>query len=76
MAGDIVRCGPTTPAGSGSPDSVLALNGDRDTGLVLDRTAVVIGAMLVSPLMGPVLEFGMGIAVGSSLLALQPSPWT
>ena len=40
-------------------------------GLVLDSTAVVIGAMLVSPLMGPILELGMGFAVGSSLLVLQ-----
>ena len=40
-------------------------------GLVLDSTAVVIGAMLVSPLMGPIIELGMGFAVGSSLLVLQ-----
>lgn len=40
-------------------------------GLVLDSTAVVIGAMLVSPLMGPILELGMGFAVGSSLLTLR-----
>lgn len=42
-------------------------------GLVLDSTAVVIGAMLVSPLMGPILELGMGFAVGSSLLVLRAS---
>jgi uncharacterized hydrophobic protein (TIGR00271 family) len=40
-------------------------------GLVLNSTAVVIGAMLVSPLMGPIVEFGMGLAVGSSLLAVR-----
>jgi uncharacterized hydrophobic protein (TIGR00271 family) len=40
-------------------------------GLVLDSTAVVIGAMLVSPLMGPIVELGMGFAVGSSLLVLR-----
>lgn len=40
-------------------------------GLVLDSTAVVIGAMLVSPLMGPIIELGMGFAVGSSLLVLR-----
>ncbi len=40
-------------------------------GLVLGSTAVVIGAMLVSPLMGPILELGMGFAVGSSFLVLR-----
>jgi uncharacterized hydrophobic protein (TIGR00271 family) len=40
-------------------------------GLVLDSTAVVIGAMLVSPLMGPIIELGMGFAVGSSLLVIR-----
>lgn len=42
-------------------------------GLVLGSTAVVIGAMLVSPLMGPILELGMGFAVGSSFLVLRAS---
>jgi uncharacterized hydrophobic protein (TIGR00271 family) len=42
-------------------------------GLVLDSTAVVIGGMLVSPLMGPIVELGMGFAVGSSLLVLRAS---
>ncbi|MEO7085304.1 MAG: DUF389 domain-containing protein [Gemmatimonadaceae bacterium] len=40
-------------------------------GLVLNSTAVVIGAMLVSPLMGPIVELGMGFAVGSSFLVLR-----
>jgi uncharacterized hydrophobic protein (TIGR00271 family) len=40
-------------------------------GLVLGSTAVVIGAMLVSPLMGPIIELGMGFAVGSSLLVMR-----
>ena len=40
-------------------------------GLVLGSTAVVIGAMLVSPLMGPIVELGMGFAVGSSLLTIR-----
>jgi uncharacterized hydrophobic protein (TIGR00271 family) len=40
-------------------------------GLVLNSTAVVIGGMLVSPLMGPIIELGMGLAVGSSLLVLR-----
>ncbi len=40
-------------------------------GLVLNSTAVVIGAMLVSPLMGPIVELGMGFAVGSSYLVIR-----
>jgi uncharacterized hydrophobic protein (TIGR00271 family) len=40
-------------------------------GLALDSTAVVIGAMLVSPLMGPLVELGMGFAVGSALLSFR-----
>ena len=32
---------------------------------------MVIGAMLVSPLMGPLVEVGMGLAVGSPLLVLH-----
>ena len=48
----------------------LAL-GIATLGLVLGSTAVVIGAMLVSPLMGPIIELGMGFAVGSSLLVMR-----
>jgi uncharacterized hydrophobic protein (TIGR00271 family) len=40
-------------------------------GLALGSTAVVIGGMLVSPLMGPIVELGMGFAVGSSLLVIR-----
>jgi uncharacterized hydrophobic protein (TIGR00271 family) len=40
-------------------------------GLVLNGPAVVIGAMLVSPLMGPIVELGMGLAVGSALLSIR-----
>jgi len=40
-------------------------------GLVLGSTAVVIGAMLVAPLMGPILSLGMGLAVGSPFLVLR-----
>lgn len=40
-------------------------------GLALNGTAVVIGAMLVSPLMSPIVELGMGLAVGSPLLAIR-----
>ncbi len=49
---------------------VLA-TGIATLGLVLGSTAVVIGGMLVSPLMGPVVELGMGFAVGSSLLVIR-----
>ena len=45
--------------------------GIATVGLVLGSTAVVIGAMLVSPLMGPIIELGMGFAVGSSFLVLR-----
>jgi uncharacterized hydrophobic protein (TIGR00271 family) len=40
-------------------------------GLVLSSTAVVIGGMLVSPLMGPIIELGMGFAVGSAFLVFR-----
>lgn len=40
-------------------------------GLDLGSTAVVIGAMLVSPLMTPILALGMGLAVGSPLLVIR-----
>lgn len=39
-------------------------------GLVLGSTGVVIGAMLVSPLMGPIIEIGMGLVTGSPILVL------
>lgn len=39
-------------------------------GLVLGSTGVVIGAMLVSPLMGPIIETGMGLVTGSPVLVL------
>jgi len=45
--------------------------GIASLGLVLGSTAVVIGAMLISPLMGPLVELGMGLAVGSPLLVLR-----
>lgn len=40
-------------------------------GLVLGSTAVVIGAMLIAPLMVPIVNFGMGLAVGSPFLVLR-----
>ncbi len=40
-------------------------------GLVLGSSAVVIGAMLISPLMQPIVSLGMGLAVGSPLLTVR-----
>jgi uncharacterized hydrophobic protein (TIGR00271 family) len=40
-------------------------------GLVLGSTAVVIGAMLIAPLMGPIVSLGMGLATGSPFLVLR-----
>lgn len=40
-------------------------------GLVLGSTAVVIGAMLVSPLMTPIINLGMGLAIGSPVLVVR-----
>ncbi len=45
-------------------------------GLVLGSTAVVIGAMLVSPLMGPIVELGLALAAGSPLLVLRSASRT
>lgn len=40
-------------------------------GLVLGSAAVVIGAMLVAPLMGPIVGLGLGFASGSPVLVLR-----
>lgn len=40
-------------------------------GLVQGSTAVVIGAMLIAPLMQPIIELGMGLALGSPLLTFR-----
>jgi len=40
-------------------------------GLVLDSTGVVIGAMLISPLMTPIVGLGMGLTTGSPFLTLR-----
>jgi uncharacterized membrane protein len=42
-------------------------------GLALDSTAVVIAAMLVAPLMRPIVALGMGLATGSPFLVLRGS---
>jgi uncharacterized hydrophobic protein (TIGR00271 family) len=40
-------------------------------GLVLGSTAVVIGAMLIAPLMGPIVELGMALTIGSPALTVR-----
>jgi uncharacterized hydrophobic protein (TIGR00271 family) len=40
-------------------------------GLVLDSPAVVIGAMLISPLMGPILAAGLALAAGDFYLGVK-----
>ena len=50
---------------------LLLAMGIATLGLVLDSTGVVIGAMLISPLMGPIVELGMGLAAGSGFLAMR-----
>jgi uncharacterized hydrophobic protein (TIGR00271 family) len=40
-------------------------------GLALSSTAVVIGAMLIAPLMRPLVELAMGLATGSAALTLR-----
>ncbi|MBR9988516.1 MAG: TIGR00341 family protein [Gemmatimonadetes bacterium] len=51
---------------------VLLLSGAIATlGLAMDSSAVVIGAMLVAPLLGPIMGLSLALAVGDSRLALQ-----
>lgn len=51
---------------------VLILSGAIATlGLAMNSAAVVIGAMLVAPLLGPIMGLSMALAVGDSRLALQ-----
>ena len=51
---------------------VLILSGAIATlGLALDSSAVVIGAMLVAPLLAPLMGLSMALAVGDARLALQ-----
>jgi uncharacterized hydrophobic protein (TIGR00271 family) len=40
-------------------------------GLVIGSAAVVIGAMLIAPLMGPIVALAMGLATGSPFLVLR-----
>ncbi|MCC6551626.1 MAG: DUF389 domain-containing protein [Polyangiaceae bacterium] len=50
---------------------LLLAIGIASLGLVLGSGAVVIGAMLISPLMEPIVGLGVGLAIGSPFLALR-----
>ncbi len=50
---------------------LLISAGIATMGLVLNSPAVVIGAMLISPLMGPILGAGLGLATGDMYLGLK-----
>ena len=50
---------------------LLTAMGIATLGVALDSTAVVIGAMLIAPLMTPIIALGMGLAIGSPLLVLR-----
>lgn len=50
---------------------LLVATGIAYMGLALDSTAVLIGAMLISPLMGPIVQVGMGFAIGHLHLTLR-----
>lgn len=51
---------------------VLVLSGAIATlGLAMNSSAVVIGAMLVAPLLGPIMGLSLALAVGDSRLAVQ-----
>ncbi len=47
---------------------ILFSSGIAILGMVLNSTAVVIGAMLISPLMGPILAGGLSFASGDVIL--------
>ncbi len=50
---------------------ILFSAGIATLGLVLNSPAVVIGAMLISPLMGPIMATGLGLAAGDLYLAVK-----
>lgn len=50
---------------------VLFSAGIATLGLVLNSPAVIIGAMLISPLMGPILATGLALAAGDLILAVR-----
>lgn len=50
---------------------ILFAAGIATLGLVLNSPAVIIGAMLISPLMGPILSSGLALATGDVILGLR-----
>jgi uncharacterized hydrophobic protein (TIGR00271 family) len=52
---------------------LLLSAGIATLGLVLDSPAVVIGAMLISPLMGPILAVGLALATADLYLGIKSS---
>lgn len=50
---------------------VLFSAGIATLGLVLSSPAVIIGAMLISPLMGPILASGLALAAGDLILGVR-----
>ena len=50
---------------------ILFAAGIATLGLVLNSPAVIIGAMLISPLMGPILAAGLALAAGDVILGLR-----
>lgn len=50
---------------------VIFAAGIATLGLVLNSPAVIIGAMLISPLMGSILSIGLALAVGDLILAVR-----
>jgi uncharacterized hydrophobic protein (TIGR00271 family) len=50
---------------------ILFAAGVATLGLVLNSPAVIIGAMLISPLMGPILAAGLALATGDLVLGIR-----
>src|SRR5581483_7506700 len=50
---------------------ILFAAGIATLGLILNSPAVIIGAMLISPLMGPILASGLALATGDFILAVR-----
>jgi uncharacterized hydrophobic protein (TIGR00271 family) len=50
---------------------ILFSAGIATLGLTLNSPAVIIGAMLISPLMGPIMAGGLALAAGDFILALR-----
>lgn len=50
---------------------ILFAAGIATLGLILNSPAVIIGAMLISPLMGPILAAGLSLAAGDIILGLR-----